>query len=66
MTKYEFVEEHDMILNEYWYFTRENGLCMSGSMSQHRHIAYDFFSKKTSTKPVTSEEIIECIFMITK
>lgn len=66
MTKYEFIEEHDYILNEYWYFTRENGLCMTGSMSKDRDKAYSFFTKVTSSRPKTTEEVIDTIYMITK
>ena len=66
MTKYEFVEEHDLLLNEYWYFTREDGLCMTGSMSKSREQAYAFFTKVTSSRPQSKEEVIDTIYMITK
>lgn len=66
MTKYEFIQEHDYILNEIWYFTKQDGLCMSGSMSTDKETAYSFFSKATSCAPKNSEEVIEAIYMITK
>jgi hypothetical protein len=40
MKTYTFIEEHDLLLNETFYFTRLDGLIVSGTMSKDYDKAY--------------------------
>lgn len=56
----EFIKETD--LKETWYYTKSNGMPVSGSFSKDKDEAYNMFIKIVEMKGVTkSVEILETI-----
>ena len=58
MKTYQFIEEHDLLLNEYFYFTRLDGQTVSGSMTGDREKAYDIFCHLMGGHAKSKETII--------
>ena len=58
MTTYKFIEQHDYLLNETYFFTKKDGLTVTGSMSNNRDKAYDIFCRLISGDPKDKETVI--------
>lgn len=58
MTTYKFIEQHDYLLNETFYFTKKDGITVTGSMSNDRDKSYDIFCRLISEKPKDQENVI--------
>lgn len=58
MNKFEFIEEQDNERNQTFYFTRENGTFVVGSMSVKKEKAYDIFLKLSAVKPPVEETVL--------
>lgn len=58
MTTYKFIEQHDYLLNETFYFTKKDGLTVTGSMSNNRDKAYDIFCRLISGDNNEKETVI--------
>lgn len=58
MKTYQFIEEHDLLLNEYFYFTRLDGMTITGSMSSDKEKAYDIFCHLMSGNAKSIETVI--------
>jgi len=58
MTTYQFIKQHDYILNESFYFTKKDGITVTGSMNRDRDYAYDIFCKLLSGEPNDQEVVI--------
>jgi len=59
MRTLEFTCRTDMITGTVFYFTKENGLYVSGSGSLKKDEAYDIFIKLCGNEPTEIIEIIE-------
>lgn len=57
--KFEFVAETDQLLNDTIYFTKQDGVFVSGSISIKKDIAYSIFQKLSEGLPLRTTEIIE-------
>lgn len=58
MKTYTFIEEHDFLMNEIFYFTRCNGMFVPGSMSQEYDKAYSIYQDMVRTKPKNEEKVL--------
>jgi hypothetical protein len=58
MKTYTFIEEHDLILNETFYFTRLDDLIVSGSMSKDKDKAFRMYQNLVAGKPKTKEQVL--------
>lgn len=58
MNTYQFIEEHDLLLNEYFYFTRLNGQTVTGSMTKDRDEAYNRFCHLMSGNGKSIETVV--------
>jgi len=58
MKTYEFIEEHDFLLNETFYFTRQDGLIVSGTMGKDYDKAYLVYQNLSLGKPMSEEKIL--------
>ena len=58
MKTYTFIEEHDFLLNETFYFTRLDGLIVSGTMSKDYDKAYLIYQNLSLGLPKSSEKIL--------
>lgn len=56
MKTYTFIEEHDLLLNEIFYFTRCNGTFVSGTMSKHYDKAYSIYQDLIKKGQLKNEE----------
>ena len=57
--KFEFVAETDQLLNDTIYFTKQDGVFISGTISSKRDVAYAIFQKLSEGLPLRTTEIIE-------
>ena len=57
--KFEFVEETDLILNSTLYYTKQEGILISGSINADKDKAYDMFMKLSQGIPLRITEILE-------
>lgn len=57
--KFEFVSETDQLLNDTIYFTKQDGVFISGTISSKRDVAYAIFQKLSQGLPLRSTEILE-------
>ena len=57
--KFEFVQETDQLLNDTIYFTKQDGVFVSGSISTKKDIAYAIFQKLSEGLPLITTEILE-------
>jgi hypothetical protein len=57
--KFEFVQETDQLLNDTIYFTKQDGVFISGTISSKRDVAYAIFQKLSEGLPLRTTEILE-------
>lgn len=57
--KFEFVAETDQLLNDTIYFTKQDGVFISGTISSKKDVAYAIFQKLSEGLPLRTTEIIE-------
>lgn len=58
MKNLQFIEEHDLLLNEIFYFTRQDGLIVSGSMSKDYNKAYSIYTNIVNGEPKSQEKVL--------
>ena len=58
MKTYTFIEDHDFLLNEIFYFTRLDGLIVSGTMSKDYDKAYLIYQNLSLGLPKSSEKVL--------
>ena len=57
--KFEFVAETDQLLNDTIYFTKQDGVFISGTISSKRDVAYAIFQKLSQGLPLRTTEVLE-------
>ena len=57
--KFEFVQETDQLLNDTIFFTKQDGVLISGTISSKRDVAYSIFQKLSEGLPLRTTEILE-------
>ena len=57
--KFEFVEETDLILNSTLYYTKQEGVLISGSINADKDKAYSMFMKLSQGIPLRTSEVLE-------
>ena len=57
--KFEFVQETDQLLNDTIFFTKQDGVFISGTISSKRDVAYAIFQKLSQGLPLRTTEILE-------
>lgn len=57
--KFEFVEETDLILNSTLYYTKQEGVLISGSINTDKNKAYAMFEKLSQGIPLRITEVLE-------
>jgi len=57
--KFEFVAETDQLLNDTIFFTKQDGVFISGTISTKRDVAYAIFQKLSEGLPLRTTEILE-------
>jgi hypothetical protein len=57
--KFEFVEETDLVLNSTLYYTKQDGILISGSININKDKAYDLFMKLSQGLPLRITEVLE-------
>lgn len=57
--KFEFVSETDQLLNDTIYFTKQDGVFISGTISSKRDVAYAIFQKLSQGLPLRTTEVLE-------
>jgi len=58
MTNLQFIEEIDFLLNETFYFTRQDGLIVSGTMSKDYDTAYGRYKNLLKGQPKSQEKVL--------
>ena len=57
--KFEFVQETDQLLNDTIFFTKQDGVFISGTISTKKDVAYAIFQKLSEGLPLRTTEILE-------
>jgi hypothetical protein len=57
--KFEFVQETDLLLNDTLYYTKQEGILISGSINKDKAKAYAIFEKLSQGIPLRITEILE-------
>jgi hypothetical protein len=57
--KFEFVQETDQLLNDTIFFTKQDGVFISGTISTKREVAYAIFQKLSEGLPLRTSEVLE-------
>jgi hypothetical protein len=57
--KFEFVQETDQILGSTLYYTKQEGILISGSINVNKDKAYDMFMKLSQGLPLRTTEVLE-------
>jgi hypothetical protein len=57
--KFEFVQETDLLLNDTIYYTKQEGILISGSINRDKVKAYAIFEKLSHGIPLRITEILE-------
>jgi hypothetical protein len=57
--KFEFVAETDQLLNDTIYFTKQDGVFISGTISSKRDVAYAIFQKLSEGLPLRTTAVLE-------
>ena len=57
--KLEFVQETDLILGSTLYYTKQDGIIISGSIHIYKDKAYDIFMKLSQGIPLKLTEVLE-------
>lgn len=63
MKKFEFVQEHDLVLNDIIFYTKEDGLIVSGSLSHNKDKAYEFFERLSNNTIRRIETVIDTVYL---
>jgi hypothetical protein len=58
MKNLQFIEEIDFVLNETFYFTRQDGLIVSGTMSKDYDRAYKIYSNLIKGGEKSQEKVL--------
>ena len=57
--KLEFVQETDLLLNDTIYYTKQEGILISGSINRDKDKAYEIFMKLSQGIPLRITEVLE-------
>jgi hypothetical protein len=57
--KFEFVQDTDLILNSTMYYTKQEGIIISGSFNKDKDEAYEIFMKLSQGIPLRITEVLE-------
>ena len=57
--KFEFIQEIDLLLNDTIYYTKQEGVIISGSFNKDKSKAYAIFEKLSNGIPLRITEILE-------
>jgi hypothetical protein len=57
--KFEFVQETDQILGSTLYYTKQEGILISGSINVNKDKAYDMFMNLSQGIPLRTTEVLE-------
>jgi len=57
--KFEFVQDTDLILGSTMYYTKQEGIIISGSFNKDKDEAYDIFEKLSNGIPLRITEVLE-------
>ena len=57
--KIEFVQDTDLILNSTMYYTKQEGIIISGSFNKDKDEAYEIFMKLSQGIPLRTTEVLE-------
>lgn len=57
--KFEFVSDTDLVLNNTLYYTKQDGVLISGSINVDKDKAYSLFMKLTQGIPLRTTEVLE-------
>ena len=57
--KFEFVSETDQILGSTLYYTKQEGILVTGSINADKDKAYDMFMKLSQGIPLRTSEVLE-------
>ena len=57
--KFEFVSETDLILNSTLYYTKQEGVLISGSINADKDKAYSMFEKLSNGIPLRTSQVLE-------
>ena len=57
--KFEFVQDTDLILGSTMYYTKQEGVLISGSINADKEKAYSMFEKLSSGIPLRTSEVLE-------
>jgi hypothetical protein len=57
--KLEFVQESDQVLGGTLYYTKQDGILISGSINIDKDKAYDIFMKLSQGMPLRTTEVLE-------
>ena len=57
--KFEFVQDTDLILNSTMYYTKQEGIIISGSFNKDKDEAYAIYEKLSQGIPLRITEVLE-------
>lgn len=57
--KFEFVQETDQLLNDTIYYTKQDGVYITGTLSAKKDVAYEIFMKVSQGMPLKITEVLE-------
>ncbi len=57
--KFEFVQDTDLILGSTMYYTKQEGIIISGSFNKDKDEAYEIFMKISQGIPLRITEVLE-------
>lgn len=57
--KFDFVQETDLLLNDTLYYTKQEGILISGSINKDKAKAYAIFEKLSQGIPLRITEVLE-------
>jgi hypothetical protein len=57
--KFEFVQDTDLILGSTMYYTKQEGIIISGSFNKDKDEAYEIFMKLSQGIPLRITEVLE-------
>jgi len=57
--KFEFVQETDQLLNDTIFFTKQDGIFITGTISTKRDVAYAIFEKLSAGLPLRTSQVLE-------
>lgn len=63
MKKFEFIEENDLLLNDIIFYTKEDGLIVSGSLSHNKDKAYEFFERLSNNMNRRIETVLDTVYV---